>query len=307
MRPRFLPMLLTGLVLAVSFLIAVQVTQSVRSGIFTPDPVSSSDEVATNPPESFAPVIIQSVSETGNVFYVSGNSEQDIVISVQNFGNSLRQIKSDANGNWSINFPVENDEPLKLDILQYVSGGQAVRSDETILRVPPPAVDEASEDQAPRALILVTSPGGPSSIFQSPFRGLPNANSISLASIDYDESGGVIFSGASSLDGRVRVYANNTMVGDRRVEANGRWYIIAADTLPRGSFDIRAELLTENGKVSEISVPFDRLTKNVVDTSKLIEAIYKPYGWQVRRALLGGGNQYTAIFAPENTAPIIQQ
>lgn len=300
-------MLLTGLILAVSFLIAVQVTQSVRSGLLSGEASAPGAENLDTTPKSFEPVIIQSVSETGNVFYISGRSEPNVVISIQNFESRLRQIKSNENGSWNLNFPIENDSSLQLEILQYVANGQAVRSDETIFRVPPPIVDEVSEDQAPRALIMVTSPGGPSSIFQSPFRGLPNASAISLGSIDYDESGGVIFSGASTLDGRVRVYANNTMVGDRRVEANGRWYIIAADTLPRGSFDIRAELLTENGKVSEISVPFDRLTKKADDSTKPVEAIYKPYGWQVRRALLGGGNQYTAIFAPEDAAPIIRQ
>lgn len=300
-------MLLTGLILAVTFLVVVQLTQTVRGALSSGAGDTRQEQTGERAPESFAPVIIQSVSENGGEIYLSGTSEAGVVISVQNFGNNLRQVKSNADGMWKVNFPVEADASLMLDIIEYVKDEQPVRSDETVYRVPPPPLDPASEDQTPRALIMITSPGGPSSVFQSPFRGLPNSKSISLGSVDYDESGGVIFSGASTMDGRVRVYANDTMVGDRRVEANGRWYIIAADTLPRGSFDIRAELLTESGKVAEVSVPFDRLTTEPGTTVPPVEAIYKPYGWQIRRTLLGGGNQYTAIFAPSDAAPIIEE
>ena len=45
-----------------------------------------------------------------------------------------------------------------------------------------------------------------------------------MGSIDYDESGGVIFSGTSELQGRIRVFANNTAIGEQSVDASGRWF-----------------------------------------------------------------------------------
>jgi len=108
------------------------------------------------------------------------------------------------------------------------------------------------------------------------------------------------------MDGRIRLYANDTRVGERQVSAEeGRWYFIAADTLPRGKVDVKAQLITEQGIHSEVTVPFERLTNSGSDEA--LRVFYEPYSWQIRRRLIGGGIQYTAIFAPEGSEAIIQQ
>ena len=298
-------MLITGLILAIFLLIAVQVTQTVQNQFFE-------EEVENAEPSgdqllSVKPVLIGSVSEADNILSINGTSHPDVPISVNNFDKSIAQVKSDAEGNWAVDIPITGNAPLSIRLMEYIAEDAPVLADETIYRIPPPAVDIASVDQKPLALILVTAPGKPSSIFQSPYRGLPTSGGISMGSIDYDESGGVIFSGTSELQGRIRVFANNTAIGEQSVDASGRWYFIAADTLPSGQFEIGAAHITENGILSQVKVPFDRLTTNDGDPEKDLEVFYMPYSWQVRRKLIGGGYQYTAIFAPIEAEAIIPQ
>lgn len=305
MRSRLLSMLITGLVLAILFLIAVQVTQTVQSQFFNDDAEQESGE--SDEMQTVRPVLVSAVSENANILSITGTSHPEIPVSITNFGEVIAQVKSDENGEWSVDLPISKDQPLRIRLMEHISDNTPVLADESIYRIPAPIVDEASTDQSPPALILVTVPGKPSSVFQSPFRGLPTSGGISMGTIDYDESGGVIFSGTSDQPGRIRVFANNTAIGEQPVDANGRWYFMAADTLPAGQFDIGAAHLTESGTFSQVKVPFERLTLSNGDPEKDLEVFYQPYSWQIRRRLIGGGYQYTAIFAPRDASAIIPQ
>jgi len=298
-------MFLTGLFLAILFLLVVQISQSVRTQF------SDTKDDAVNSTltdlQTVKPILIDSVSESENVLSIRGRGHEDIAISIQNFGEKLAATRSDENGNWAVDIPVSQNDTLLLKLLELIDDEIPVLADETIFRIPPPALDEASVDQSPLALILVGAPGTPTSIFQTPFRGLPTTGGISMGAIDYDESGGVIFSGTSERTGRIRLFANNTAIGERPVDSTGRWYYIAADTLPVGEVTIGAAYITEAGIQSPVLVPFERLSKSDGDISKPLEVFYYPYSWQIRRSLIGGGHQYTAIFAPQEADAIIQQ
>ena len=298
-------MLITGLVLAILLLIAVQVTQTVQDQFF--NNVNEKNGNSSEEPQTVRPVLVSSVSENANVLSINGTSHPSIPVSITNFGKLIAQIQSNEEGEWSVDIPITTNQHLSIRLMEYLSDDTPVLADESIYRIPPPSIDEASVDQSPPALIIVTVPGKPSSVFQSPFRGLPTSGGISMGSIDYDESGGVIFSGTSDLPGRIRVFANNTAIGEQSVDANGRWYFMAADTLAVGQYEIGAAHLTESGTFSQVTVPFERLTLSDGDAEKELEVFYQPYTWQIRRRLIGGGHQYTAIFAPREAEAIIPQ
>ncbi len=310
MKSRLLPILITGFVLALGLLLAVQVTHSLQGGRIdaTADAITSAPDFN----QTVTPVIFQSISEQAGQLRLSGESEPDVVIVVQNNGQNFRQIKADSSGNWTTVLNVEDDPVMIIDLLVFVENGAKIRSDETLIRIPAPKTyhtadtdaDGVSVETPAPALIMITAPGGPTRIVQSPFQGLPTAGPLSMGSIDYDESGSVIFSGMSEVSGQVRIYANDVLVGERPVEKNGRWYFIAAETLPMGSYEIKAELLTEPGVVSVVAVPFERLRKDPAPDSGAEASLrvnYVPYRWQVSRAIYGGGRQYTAVFAPQPT------
>ncbi len=305
LRSRLLSMLITGLIIAIVLLIAVQITQTVQDQFFSD---TSEQNIGDNENLlTVKPVLIKSVSESENILSINGSGHPKIPVTFTNFGTAIAQVRSDEDGLWSVDLPVEPNEPMSIRLMEYISADTPVMADETIYRIPAPMVDEASRDQSPPALIIATVPGKPSSVFQSPFRGLPTSGGITMGSIDYDESGGVIFSGTSAQPGRIRVFANNTAIGEGAVGPLGRWNIMSPDTLPAGQLEIGAAHITENGIQSQVQVPFERLTLGRGDRSQALEVFYMPFSWQVRRRLVGGGHQYTAIFAPREAEAIIPQ
>ncbi len=300
MKSRLLSILLTGIGLAIGMMIIMQIAQSLRgqpTGLETPEASLPADLNRT-----VAPVIFKTISEQNGMLRLSGTSEPEAVITVRNQGENLRQIKAGKDGNWSALIAVKDVDIWALDLMAFVQGNTAIRSDETVYRILPKALEadeEGGETEGSiknlSALIMVTAPGGPSRIVQSPFGGQPMSGGLSLGPLDYDLSGSVIFSGSSSVNGVVRIYVNNEIVGQRPVSANERWYSIAAEALPTGQYNIRAELQDESGETSAVIVPFVR-TVTEPDAPSVVVA-YSADVWQVSRLIHGGGRQVTAIFA----------
>ena len=126
-----------------------------------------------------------------------------------------------------------------------------------------------------------------------------------MGPIDYDDAGGVIFSGTTSEAGRVRLYAGEAAIGETRVGAGGRWNFIAGRMLPMGEYDVRAELIRPDAERVQVTVPFERLPPVEMDQANIPRVRFEPFRWQIRRALLGGGAQNTVIFAPREAAALL--
>jgi len=116
--------------------------------------------------------------------------------------------------------------------------------------------------------------------------------------LDYDDSGGVIFSGTTDEAGLVKVYAGEILVGETRVGAGGRWNFIAGNLLPVGKYYISSELVQDEVVAARIDVPFVRMAPSTEkETAGLPAVVYDLESWQISRPLLGGGIQHTVIFA----------
>lgn len=255
---------------------------------------------------------------------LSGKAEAGGVVTITNRGERLRQVRVNDLGQWGVTLGVE-DKPMALEAQLYVDEDTpGVRSEETVFRLPIP--DNELDAEATRkaiyktsALIMVTAPGSPSRIIQSPFGIGPTAGPLSLTVIDYDYTGGIIITGTSSVPGRVRFYVQNAeigeiVIGETGIGVGGRWNFIAGRMLPRAKINIRAELIPAQGAPNapntpiSISVPFNFLTplqEKDTDGSGALSVNTDPLQWQIRRTLIGGGGQSTVIFAPEITDPEI--
>jgi hypothetical protein len=316
MKSRLFWILAIGLLLAVLLLGAVQLTSLLGRAVPT-------DEVVAAPVKSEAdtgitPVIFRTVNEYGpageKMLRLNGTSEPNAVLIVLNNNERLRQIRADEEGNWAIDIDVNSDDIMVIEIVMFVEGGLNVRGDETVLRIPVPSKeavlpDDNTEYIAPSlhmSLIMVTAPGGPSRIVQTPFGGSPTDGPLTMGPIDYDDVGGVIFSGTTEEEGRVRIFAGPQQIGETRVGAGGRWNFIAGNMLPLGEYEIAAELIKTDGIAARVSVPFERLPPSQDNSpSATPDVRYEPFRWQIRRPLLGGGAQYTAIFAPQEAEALI--
>lgn len=320
-------MIVIGLGLASILLFIVQLTSAVSQTPLSPIGGTASDDasdLATDnasdidePPKSegtdtgLTPVFFRTISEYGPPedmkLRINGTSEPNAVLTLLSENTRLRQFKSDATGNWDVAIDIDPDRALALEIVMFVEGDLSVRGDETIYRLPVPNTDKDADVNS-AALLMVSAPGGPSRIVQSPFGGSPTNGPLSMGPIDYDDSGGVILSGTTASEGRVRIYAGGEAFGETRVGAGGRWNFIAGNLLPRGEYPIAAELIDAEGVKARVSVPFERLPPSVQgdkSASDLPDTKYEPYRWQVRRVLVGGGHQTTAIFAPIDADALI--
>lgn len=313
MKSRLIWMIVTALALALILLMAVQATSFLSSvPIFSPE-VKTSETTETSDAikdTGFTPVIFRTISEYENggtrLLRINGSSEPNAVLIILNRNQRLRQIRADDDGNWALDINVESEQIMVLEVVMFVEGSLNVRADETVFRVPVPSRSSEETYLDKSALIMVTAPGGPTRIVQTPFGGSPTDGPLTMGPIDYDDGGGVIFSGTTEEEGRVRIFAGPSAIGETRVGAGGRWNFIAGNMLPLGEYEIAAELIKSDGVKARVSVPFERLPPSSnTELSFVPDVKYEPFRWQVRRQLLGGGAQYTAIFAPQEAEALI--
>lgn len=269
------------------------------------------------------PASFQQISEIidGGVrrLQLSGNAEAGTVIVLTNRGERLRQVRVNDSGQWGVTLDALPSLMVLKAQLYMTENSVGVRSEETVFRLPIPQ-STPSEDQDEEtdsvadanyktsALIMVTAPGSPSRVIQSPFGGTPSAGPLSLSVIDYDYTGGVIITGSSSIPGRVRIFAEDKVIGETGIGVGGRWNFIAGHMLPGANITIRAALIPAAGTPNApsepaiVSVPFNFIPPpqdgDNPDGSGSLFVNIDPLQWQIRRTLIGGGAQSTIIFAP---------
>lgn len=256
---------------------------------------------------------------------LSGKAQPNAVVVITNKGERLRQVAVNELGQWVVSLTVEPGLMVLKAQIYIDEGAPAIRSEETVFRLSVPASENGSDgdvkqnaETAPSAryktsaLIMVTAPGSPSQVIQSPFGESPSSGPLSLSVIDYDYTGGIIITGTSSVQGRVRFYAQETVIGETGVGVGGRWNFIAGRMLPRSKIVLTAELIPASGvpnaplEPSRISIPFNfipPLKEEDTDGSGALSVNIEPQQWQIRRTLIGGGGQSTVVFAPDILVP----
>ncbi|GGX64856.1 hypothetical protein GCM10011309_13890 [Litorimonas cladophorae] len=310
MRPRYIWIVVAALVLAIVLYGFIQISEGGddEDRRVMIDPAPATGAMIGVKPASFLQINEFRDGESQRL-RLSGEAEPGAVIVLTNRGERLRQTRVNDLGQWGVTLNIE-DGPMVLEAQLY--GGEdrpSVRSEETVFRLPVPESDDiATANYTTPALIMVTAPGGPSRVIQSPFGGAPTSGPLSLSVIDYDFRGGVIITGTSSIPGRVRIYSQNAAIGETGIGVGGRWNYIAGRILPRGQLEIRAELIPAAGALNaptepiSVSVPFNflrPLSEDETDGSGALSVNFEPLQWQVRRTLIGGGGQSTVIFSPD--------
>jgi len=309
-RKRLLWIVIAGVALAILLFLAILLSGALGSQSRT-DPVASppsiqGEQIGTLPP-SFRQ--INEFKENGiSRLRVAGEAEAGAVIVISNLGERLRQVRANELGQWGLTLDVAS-QPMVLEAQLYtLEDAPSIRSEEAIFRLPvPTGEDVAAANFTTPALIMVTAPGSPTRIIQSPFGGAPTSGPLTLSVIDYDDAGGVIITGTSEVPGRIRLYAQDNVIGETGISDGGRWNYIAGRMLPRGEWEIRAELIPADGGVGasedlvSVSVPFALLPplRPQQDDNGAMSINFQPLYWQVRRSLIGGGGQSTVVFAPQ--------
>lgn len=308
MKYRFIWMTLGGLLIAFALFLVVQITGLTRAGQLPGVGGDTADATPTLDPDKIGmqPASFQNVSEfstgTSRKMRLSGTADPGSVVLLLNRGERLRQIKTDAAGNWGVTLDIDG-QAMAIEALMFTGQNEVnIRSDETIFRIPVPRGEGvASANYTAPALVMICSSGGSTRIIQSPFGKSPTTGPLSLGAIDYDDAGGVIFSGAASVEGRVRLYLGDQAIGETSVQADGRWNFTAGKMLPLGEYDVWAELNRPNEESVRIGVVFERLPvlPQAAGDDGSLSVSFEPFRWQLRRSLVGGGSQSTVVFSPQ--------
>ena len=300
LKNRPLIMLLTGLIFALALWGVVQLFQHKDvTPLDLPNPQTTPVEVNPNSPAS-----IMSAKQAGAQIILEGTGVAGAGISLQNGRAEIARTKSSAQGNWLVSFPINEQAPYAvLKILMVTPDGQQIRSDQTLILIANPhklAPDEQGGADIGKLLILLTAPGSHSRVLQTPYAGLPGRQGFMLEAIDYDNSGGVIFSGSSARPGKVRIYAGDNLVEESHVDNNGRWNLIFGNIMPLGTYTISAELVEKSGTNTRLNFPFARMQPLFEsEGGPKIKIEHLDDRIQIGRVLFGGGYQYTVIYSPE--------
>ena len=255
-----------------------------------------------------SPAHILAISQIGAIFNVNGTGVAGANL-ILTLGDSTPDIAStiiNEQGVWDVSFELGNASgQAMLNPIMVLPNGQEVSSDQSLILVRKPVIN--AEEFTRKVLILLATPGSNSRILQTPFEHLPSRDGFVLEAIDYDNSGGVIFSGISVQAGKVRVYANGNLVGESGVNRSGRWNLIFGNIMAMGKYNIAIELVY-NSKEAEkntektvvLTLPFDRMQPlfEAEDSPKMAVNFLEDR-IQIGRALYGGGYQFTVVYSPD--------
>ncbi|ABI65284.1 MULTISPECIES: LysM peptidoglycan-binding domain-containing protein [Maricaulis] len=198
----------------------------------------------------------------------------------------------DERGEWAIIL----QDPLpsgavELSLLMTAQDGRELRSDQVV-------VVSIPEQRGPTPLVVVGRPGEASRVWQCPSCSNSEMGPLVLETVDYDETGAVIFSGRADAGTTVRIFANGALVGEATVGRNGRWNLQAGALLAPGVYDLQIDQVDADGQVSAVIVlPFERVAAEDLNMGPN-SVVVQPGNslWRLARRLYGEGVQYTVIY-----------
>ncbi len=98
----------------------------------------------------------------------------------------------------------------------------------------------------------------------APARSEPAANPVitvplTLETVDYNDSGDIMFFGRAEPGKAVRIYVDNQHVGDALVDSQGEWMYMGTEQIKAGLHQLRIDLIENDGKVAQRrELPFER-------------------------------------------------
>lgn len=205
----------------------------------------------------------------------------------------LARVKTGADGNWSmvVNEPLPTGNQ-ELYLLSFLPDGQKLRSKHTVVVSIP-----EGRDRLP--LVVMGAPGSASRVLQDPDH-VPSSAELVLHTIDYDQSGGVVFAGEAKPGTTVRIIADGKLLGQVAVEAGGQWQMTSPVPLAQGVHKLQVDQIEESGRVSAVLVlPFKREAVEMVTGKTVSTVVVQPGNslWRIARHLYGQGIQYTVIYS----------
>jgi nucleoid-associated protein YgaU len=109
-------------------------------------------------------------------------------------------------------------------------------------------------------MVAVLKPDEPTQVVQVPAKpALPPSKTVNLDTVDYDQTGNIVFGGRGPAGNKVQLYVDNNAYGMADINDKGTWSFAGVSPLTVGAHALRADEIGGDGAVkSRIEMPFYR-------------------------------------------------
>ena len=125
-----------------------------------------------------------------------------------------------------------------------------------------------------------------------------SVDSITLDTISYTQDSSAELAGRARLDNTIRIYLNNKLKGEVKVNESGAWKTILSD-IQAGVYTLRLDELNDNGTVEgRLELPFKKEDEALIQAMGEGSITVQPGNslWRIARKYYGKGIQYVEIF-----------
>ncbi len=243
---------------------------------------------------------------------IAGRAEPGAEVTILESGREIGRLEANPRGEWMF----VPEKPLspgsrELSLRSRTEDGIAAESKDAVVVVVPErghdiAGRPAPEPSKPLAVQVPRSGPGLSRVLQFPeTTEAPRANAeatekerLNVGAVGYNEAGKVSLSGQARPGAQVRVYMDNTFIGERRTDERGAWDLTPDVDVAPGLYTLRIDQVKESGGVeARIQVPFARAAQ-LPEIPGHLYVVVQPGNslWRIARRTYGRGVQYTVIY-----------
>lgn len=140
---------------------------------------------------------------------------------------------------------------------------------------------EPEPPATPKALKKAPTPPQPTPLAKSAAKSAvpqprpPVSQKLAFGTVDYNDSGDMVFSGSATANKKIRLYIDNKFVGETKSDPAGKWVFSGHRAIRPGVHQLRADLVTQAGSVARrAAVPFVRA--DPVKVAALLKTREKP-------------------------------
>ena len=194
------------------------------------------------------------VEPTGEAL-IAGRAEPGSEVVVKFNGQTVGMAMTNADGA----FVVTPDKPLP-------SGPGALsiesKSNEIVVASADSVAVDVKAGAVDTPLVAVLKPDEPTKVIQAPAAqnpALPLSKTVNLDTVDYDQTGNIVFGGRGPAGSKVQLYVDNNAYGLADINDKGTWTFAGLSPLTVGPHALRADEIGGDGAVkSRIEMPFYR-------------------------------------------------
>ena len=212
------------------------------------------------------------VEPTGEAL-IAGRAEPGSEVIIKFNGQTVGSAMANADGA----FVVTPDKPLP-------SGPGALsiesKSNEVVVASADSVAVDVKAGAVDTPLVAVLKPDEPTKVIQAPAAQkptLPPSKTVNLDTVDYDQTGNIVFGGRGPAGSKVQIYVDNKAYGLAEIKGDGTWTLADLSPLTVGPHSLRADEIGGDGGVkSRIEMPFYREEPAKVATAPLTPEAAKP-------------------------------